>query len=107
MSENVVTSKSVNDAKDEKNPVKKTATKKTAAPKKTAQEKEKVATVDHNLEIVVFESGASYSSHGLRFTREDNVQEVTTEQAEFLLSLENFRRPDQFEVEAFLASKED
>lgn len=108
MSENVVTSSSVNGAKDEKNAVKKTATKKTAAPKKTAEVKEKkIEKESTDSVVVVFESGSSYSSGDIRFTRENNIQEVTTEQAEFLLTLDNFRRANQFEIDDFLSSKED
>ena len=106
MSENIVTSTSVNDAS--KTPAKKAPAKKAAAKPKEAKPVEKKATtVNDNRVVIIFESGAAYSGNGLLFTREDSIQEVTEEQAAFLLTLENFRIPDVLELEEYLASKED
>ena len=106
MSENIVTSTSVNDV--EKTPAKKAPAKKAAAkPKEEKPVQKETATVSGDRVVVIFESGASYSANGLRFTRQDNIQEVTQEEAAFLLTLENFRIPDVLELEEYLASKED
>lgn len=97
---------------------KKTAAKKSAAKEKLVESKADSATEEvvstsktkknkQDLNLVIFESGASYSTDGLRFTKQDRIQEVTAEQAAFLLSLDNFRRPEDSEVEEYLASKED
>lgn len=101
MADNVVTSDSVNPKQTKKAAPKKAAAKKTAAPKVAAP------TADSGKVVIVFESGASYSSGGVRFTRENNIQEVEPALAEFLLTLDNFRLPNQIELEEFLASKED
>lgn len=101
MSDNVIKSSDVNQKPKE------SATKKTA-PKATAKvkvESEKGLKAGHR--IVVFESGASYTSNGIRFTRDNHIQEVPESDAEILLQQENFRLPTQFEVDDYLASKED
>jgi hypothetical protein len=107
MSENIVTSTSLNDV--EKTPAKKAPAKKAAAkPKEVSTiEKEAAAVNGDCCVVVIFECGAAYSGNGLLFTREDSIQEVTQEQADFLLTLENFRTPDALELEEYLASKED
>lgn len=99
MTDNVVTSEKVNP---------KPATKK-AAPKKTPNKKIdsiKNRTND-GFSIVVFESGSSYNSNGLRFTQENRIQEVPEAEAERLLGLDNFRLPTQEEVDNYFASTED
>ena len=101
MADNVVTSDSVNPKEPKKAAPKKAATKKAAATKVSTP------AVDNGKVVIVFESGASYSSGGVRFTRENNIQEVEPAIAEFLLTLDNFRLPNQIELEEFLASKED
>lgn len=52
----------------------------------------KVKKSTKSVTVIVFESGAGYTSDGLIFTRQDYIQEVTEEQFERLISLENFRR---------------
>jgi len=105
MSENIVTSTSLN---VDKTPAKKAPAKKAAAKPKEAKPVSSVASsVNPDLIVIIFESGAAYSGNGLVFTREDYIQEVTQEQAAFLLTLENFRIPDVLELEEYLASKED
>ena len=104
MSDNVIKSTDINKKSEdvEKAPAKKAPAKKAAAKKTTAK-----AESNNGKQIVVFESGASYSSHGLRFTKEDRIQEVDSDVAEILLSLDNFRLPNQDEIDLFLSSKED
>lgn len=99
--DNIVKSSDVN-----KTPEKKT-TKKTTATKKEAVKKEDKPQSSDGKVLILFESGASYSSGDVRFTRENPIQEVTNDQAEFLLTLDNFRMPDPLEVEDYLKSKED
>lgn len=98
MTDNIVKSDDVN-----QKPVKKTAPKKTAAKKADAPQ---IATKD-GLRVVVFESGASYSSNGVRFTKENRIQAVPEADAERLLELDNFRLPTQEEVDNYFASRED
>lgn len=98
MTDNIIKSDDVN-----QKPVKKAAPKKTAAKKADAPQ---IATKD-GLRVIVFESGASYSSNGVRFTKDNRIQEVSEAHAELLLELENFRLPTQEEVDNYFASKED
>lgn len=98
MSDNIIKS---DDVKSEK-PVAKKATTKKAAPKKAAAAPFSV----EGYRIVVFESGASYSSKNLNFTKDNRIQEVPELDAEVLLGLDNFRLPTQEEVDIYLASKE-
>ena len=67
----------------------------------------KVSKKSNTINLIIFESGASYSSGNLFFSREDSMKEVSDEEYAFLLSLENFRRADPHEIEEYLASKED
>lgn len=97
MSDNVIKSEDVSPK-----PVKKTAAKK-AAPKKAEV---KQSETKDGLKIVVFESGASYNSNGLRFTQDNKIQAVPQEDAERLLELDNFRLPTQEEVDNYLTSQE-
>lgn len=101
MTDNVIKSEDLNN-KEEK-PVKKAAPKKAAAPKKEAKV---VETVESDNVIIVFESGASYTSHDVTFTRDNHIQEVSSEIASRLLELDNFRIADPFEIEDFLKNKE-
>jgi hypothetical protein len=111
MSDNVIKSTDIN--KQESKPAKKAPAKKAAAVKKPKEEKvaEDVvsdsASPKDGYQIIVFESGSSYVANGIRFTRENHIQEIPVAEANLLLSLENFRLPDQFEVEEYLNSKED
>jgi hypothetical protein len=108
MSDNVIKSTDINKASDK--PAKKAPAKK-AAPKKQesiAKEQEDVAnTAKDGFVIVIFESGSSYTSNGIRFTRENNIQEIPSADAQLLLQLDNFRLANQFEIEDYLNSKED
>lgn len=98
MTDNIIKSDDVN-----QKPVKKATPKKTAAKKADAP---KVATKD-GLRVIVFESGASYTSNGISFTRENRIQAVPEADAERLLELDNFRLPSQEEVDNYFASMED
>jgi hypothetical protein len=101
MSDNVIKSTDVNSAKKEKTVAKKAVAKKVAPKEKVASE------IAPNMKVVIFESGFSYVSGDIIFSREDSIKEVTEETAEFLLTLDNFRLPDQLELEEYLNSKED
>jgi hypothetical protein len=104
MSDNVIKSTDVTSAKAETNTVKKAPAKKAAAKPKAGKA---VITATSGLKVIIFECGASYVSGDLSFTREDNIKEVPEDQADFLLTLENFRAPNQIELEEFYNSKED
>lgn len=102
MSDNTIKSTDINPNKSEKK-----AVAKKAAPKKTAPKKESTTPISEDKILIIFESGASYSSGDITFTRENPIQEISREQAEFLLTLDNFRRPDALEIEEYYGSKED
>lgn len=101
MADNVIKSTDIN--KESEKPVKK------AAPKKaTAKKVEPATTVaKEGFKLIVFESGSAYVSNSVRFTREEYIQEVPESEAELLLGLENFRLPNQLEIEEYYNSKED
>lgn len=107
MTDNIVTSKST--MGEQAKPAKKTAVKKTPAKAKANTEsvENKTEVKADQINLIVFESGAGYSSPNLTFTRENAIQEVSDEDFAFLLTLENFRRADAFEIEEYLNSKED
>jgi DNA-directed RNA polymerase alpha subunit len=105
MTDNIVTSKST--MGEEAKPVKKATAKKAAAKPKVDAEKTTEAKNSIEMNLIVFECGASYSSRNLSFTKENAIQEVSDEDFAFLLTLENFRRANQFEIEDYLNSKED
>lgn len=105
MSDNIVTSADATSApKEEKNTAKKAPAKK-AAPK--AKVAEKVETATTGYKVIIFESGSSFVSGDIRFTRENYIQEVPEDEANRLLEFDNFRLPDQLELEDYLNSKED
>lgn len=100
MSDNVIKS---DDLKAEKEkPVKKAATKKAAPAKK----EEAKPAVQSDTIFVVFESGASYCSDEVSFTRDNAIQELPAEIANRLLELDNFRIANPFEVEEYIENKE-
>lgn len=101
MSDNVIKSTDINKAVDK--PAKKAPAKKAAVKKVDATP----VVTDPDLKIVIFESGSSYTSDGIRFTQSNRIQEVPQEVAERLLELDNFRLPNQFEIEDYFNSKED
>ena len=107
MTDNIVTSKST--MGEETKPAKKAAAKKAPAKAKSNTEslEKKSEVKTDQINLIVFESGAGYSSQNLFFTRENPIQEVSDEEFAFLLTLENFRRADQFEIEEYFNSKED
>lgn len=102
MSDNVIKSSDV--TSDKPKPAKKAPAKKAAAPKKETKPTEDVAAGNV---VIVFESGASYRSGDIAFTRANPIQEVSAETASRLLELDNFRIASPFEIEEFLNSKED
>ena len=57
--------------------------------------------------LIVFESGASFTTKSVKFTEYNRVQEIPEAEADALLKLDNFRLPNQFEVEEYFNSKED
>lgn len=112
MTDNIVTSKST--SAQEAKPVKKAPAKKAVAKTKAENTEDTTESLEvkapkgsGSLNLIIFESGASYSANGLRFTRQENIQEVSDEDFAFLLTLDNFRQADPLEVEEYLSSKED
>ena len=112
MTDNIVTSKSATSGGD-KPVAKKAVAKKAAAKPKVAKEvtgeveDKPVSKKTSVINLIIFESGASYVAGDRRFTRQDNMQEVSDEEFAFLLTLDNFRKADPQEIDDYLASKED
>ena len=104
MSDNVIKSTDVTSAKTETNVVKKAPVKKAAAKIKVEK---KVEGVETGKTVIIFETGFSYSSGDIQFTREDYIQEVSKDVANFLLTLDNFRLPNTVELDDYLNSKEE
>lgn len=104
MSDNVIKSTDVTSAKVETNAVKKAPVKKAAAKIKVEK---KVEGVETGKTVIIFETGFSYSSGDIYFTRENYIQEVSEDVANFLLTLDNFRLPNTVELDDYLNSKED
>jgi hypothetical protein len=103
MSDNIVRSSDVTSGKEEK-PAKKAPAKKAAAKPKVEKAEEKNI---NGYTVIIFECGASYISGDIHFTRENYIQEVSEDEAKRLLELDNFRLPNQFELEDYHNSKED
>lgn len=94
---NSVTTKKLDEAK--KAPVKKVAVKKEEIKKAVIKETDKV--------IVFFESGAGYSTvSGINFSQTFKMAEVSLEEANFLLTLDNFRLPNDEEKELYYNKQE-
>ena len=71
-------------------------------PKKSPVPEKKVAKPSDGKRFVYYSSGNGYSTKsGLRFTPDQRIYEVTQEDAELLLKLDNFRLPDQLELEDY------
>lgn len=104
MSDNVIKSTDVTSAKVETNAVKKAPVKRAAAKIKVEK---KVESVETGKTVIIFETGFSYSSGDIYFTRENYIQEVSEDVANFLLTLDNFRLPNTVELDDYLNSKED
>jgi hypothetical protein len=93
---NSVTTKKLDEAK--KAPVKKVAVKK--------EEIEKAVVKDQKV-LVFFESGAGYSTvSGINFSQTFKMEEVPLEEANFLLTLDNFRLPNDEEKELYYNKQE-
>lgn len=103
MTDNIIKSTDVNSEK----PVKKPAAKKAAPKKAPASTSASQPETKDGFRVVVFESGASYSSGDYRFTQDNKIQEVPSDIADLLLSIDNFRLPTQEEVDEYFTSKED
>ena len=104
MSDNVIKSADVTSAKAETNAVKKAPVKKAAAKIKVEK---KAEDVESGKIVIIFETGFSYSSGDIQFTRENYIQEISEDAANFLLTLDNFRLPNTVELDDYLNSKED
>jgi hypothetical protein len=94
---NSVTTKKINEPKK--------AVAKKATPKKILTEE---TITDNETVLVLFESGAGYSTgSGFRFSQRRKMAEVPLEEAKQLLSLENFRLPNDEEKEMYYNNLED
>jgi len=97
MTENIVTSDSINPK----------PAKKASATKSAPKAKKDVATSDvvstEGLKYIYFSSGSAYvTADGYTFSREEPIHLIPTDEADHLLSLDNFRLPDQVELEEYL-----
>lgn len=108
MSDNVVKSSDLPEP-TKKAPAKKSAAKKTTAKKAAVPKAEKspvpektVAKASAGKKFIYFDSGAAYSTKGgIRFTRENRIYEIEEQEADHLLTLDNFRLPSQLELEEY------
>lgn len=109
MSDNVVKSSDLPEpteapakkAAAKKAPAKKTTAKK-AAPKaeKSPVPEKKIAQPSSGKKYIFFQSGSAYlTKGGIRFTRENRIYEIEEQEADHLLTLDNFRLPTQLELE--------
>ncbi len=95
--ENSVTSEKINGPK-------KTTAKKAAAKKEIAQEN---ISKEGNV-LVVFESGTAYVTvSGFRFSQRNKMGLLSAEEANLLLTLDNFRLPSDEEKEMYYNNRED
>jgi len=61
-----------------------------------------VAKASNGKKFVFFSSGSAYSTkEGIRFTRDKRIYEIDEEEADHLLSFDNFRLPTQLELEEY------
>jgi hypothetical protein len=110
MSENVIKSEDVAPKKQTKTAKSATETEKInedskeeveKKPKKSSSNK-KVAQASPGKKFVYFSSGSGYVTRsGFRFSAEKRIYELDIEEADHLLSLDNFRLPDQLELEDY------
>jgi hypothetical protein len=64
--------------------------------------KKKTVDATPGKKLVYFSSGSSYiTKDGFRFSKDKRIYELDIEEADFLLSLDNFRLPDQLELEDY------
>lgn len=103
--DNIVVSDDVAPKPKKKAPAKKAVAKKAVVADDTTHQETAIPT-DTSGVVIIFESGASYSTGDYRFTQDTRVQEVPTDVAERLLALDNFRLPSPFELEEYLKSRE-
>lgn len=107
MTDNVIKSTDVDNKTTKKQPAKKAPAKKAVAKKTPAVVKDEETGIDStSTKVIIFESGSSYTSGDYVFTRENPIQEIPEEVANRLLEIENFRLPDQLELEEYLNNKE-
>lgn len=72
------------------------------APQKSDIPEKKVPHVAPNKKLVFYSSGAGYTTKsGFRFSPDQRIYEIDAEEAEYLLRLDNFRLPDQIELEEY------
>lgn len=63
--------------------------------------------LDNGNLLVVFESGAGYAtSSGIRFSQTNKIAEVSANEADLLLALDNFRLPSDEEKEMYYTNQE-
>lgn len=71
-------------------------------PEKSPVPKKTIAKASAGKKFIYFDSGAAYSiKGGIRFTRENRIYEIEEEEANHLLTLDNFRLPTQLELEDY------
>lgn len=103
MEDNIVKSTDVNPTDSQP---KKVAAKK-AAPKATKVSSERnanevLAKAPDGYKFILFDSGTSYiTASGYKFSTEERIHLLPEDEADWLLRLENFRIPDQLELEEY------
>lgn len=69
-------------------------------PKKSPTPKKKVSTASDGKKFIYFDSGVAYvTKSGFRFSQQNRIYEIENDEADYLLTLTNFRLPTQLELE--------
>jgi hypothetical protein len=72
------------------------------APEKSPIPEKNIAKAGGGRKFVYFASGSAYvTKSGFRFSADKRIYEIDEKEADHLLSLENFRLPDQLELEEY------
>ena len=105
MTDNIIKSTDVNTKSTDDKPVAKKVTtlKKTATPKVAKEKNERdfdIAVAQPGYKFIYFSSGYGYvTPSGYQFSQEKRIHQIPIEEADHLLTLDNFRLPDQLELE--------
>ena len=105
MTDNVIKSTDTNAETTDEKPVAKkaAASKKAAAPKITKEKNDRdfdIAVAQPGYKFIYFSSGYGYATpSGYQFSQEQRIHQIPIEEADHLLTLDNFRLPDQLELE--------
>jgi hypothetical protein len=79
---------------------------KASAKSDTSKPENLVEKIDNGKKIIFYSSGSGYvTKSGFKFTPQNRIYEIDAEEADRLLNLDNFRLPDQLELEEYYKEK--